>query len=713
MTTANLALQDNDSVVQYTSVGESDFTSTFPVLVASELKVSIDQVEQTYGVDYTITSGLGEEGGVEIHFASATTAGEVITLWLDMPIERLTGFTAGAATLLPEDLNADAVQQLRITQMLRREVRSAIRLRPDDPVSGQDMLLPAVTSRVGKYLAFDAAGAPVPSAGTGNDSALRTDLANGLSGPGNTLVANVRTAAEIAALVVPSNYAYNPRYVTRQGAVGDGVTDDTQAFLNAFAAANEKEIIIPGGYTFLVDGNIPVLTQCRIRGEGTIKKKAGNIRPIFLLADEGTDIMFEGVRFDGNMAAFSTGNAVPVVLGHLNQWIRFSHCIFENVIDAGVKLRNSAYTEIVGGRFYNIGENAVELKNYDVDPRTMLAYTGSLPASQGGHKILGAWFGKITGNADGSGDGNGVLINSALLAAGTAYPMKGTLIQGCQFANVFRGVWIENNDAGCESLDIQVLGNAFRGDATSYGGRVYQGVGFIGAKRFKCNDNSLTNIGNFAPSSDTCNGVIVGGTSDDGEIARNTIVDDTLAADRMDYAIKLSAGSNLRVHHNRVAGGSLGQINVNAAVTSHKIFSNDGASEATYSWGNLVAMTFKIQNIPGTATTALTPEGFEDDTEAIMAMPARLVGMAVKLTSAVSTGTITFKPYTNGVSRSNLDAATADFGVGTQGIKTIAVASGVTVAAGDRVRVDVVTAGFTPTTADALVTLFFDTEYKE
>ena len=538
-----------------------------------------------------------------------------------------------------------------------------------------------------------------------NDSVLSQSVIGALLYP--------RTAAEIAAGVTPTNYAYNPRDIRRMGAVGDGVTDDTAAFTRAFSAANEKEIIIPGGYTFLVDGNIAVPTGCRIRGEGTIKKKSGNVRPIFLLNDEAIDILFEGIRFDGNSSAFSTGNACPAMLGHLNQWIRVSHCIFENIIDAGVKLRNSAYTEIIGGRFYNIGENAVELKNYDVDVRTMSAYTGTLPPSQGGHKIAHAWFGKITGNADGSGDGNGILINSSLQAAGTAYPMKGASVVDCDFINVFRGVWVENNDAGCESEDIQVLGNRFRGDATSYGGRVYQGVGLIGASRAKVNHNSITNIGNFAPSSDTCNGVIVGGTSSDIEVAHNVIVDNTLATDRMDYGIKLSAGSNIRVHHNRIDGGSLGQINVNAAVTSHKIYSNDGGSEETYSWGSTVAMSFKLQNIPGTATTALTPEGLEDDTEAVLAMPARLIGVAVKMTAAISTGTITFKPYTNGTSRSNLDVATADFGGASFATKTIAVGSGVTVAAGSLIRVDVVTSGFTPTTADVLVTLIFDTEYKE
>lgn len=47
-----------------------------------------------------------------------------------------------------------------------------------------------------------------------------------------------RTAAEIAALVVPVNTGYLPGDVRRYGAVGDGVTDDSVAFANAALVSN-------------------------------------------------------------------------------------------------------------------------------------------------------------------------------------------------------------------------------------------------------------------------------------------------------------------------------------------------------------------------------------------------------------------------------------------------------------------------------------------
>src|SRR5690606_36338503 len=124
----------------------------------------------------------GDAGGGTVTLDSAMSGGELVTLWLDMPIERLTGFSTGAATLLASDLNAELVRLTRIAQMLRRDVRRALHLPVDDPQSGQDMELPDQTDRAGKFLAFDASGNPTPASGTGTDSSLRDDLASSGAG---------------------------------------------------------------------------------------------------------------------------------------------------------------------------------------------------------------------------------------------------------------------------------------------------------------------------------------------------------------------------------------------------------------------------------------------------------------------------------------------------------------------------------------------------
>ncbi|MBK9497111.1 MAG: hypothetical protein IPO08_21870, partial [Xanthomonadales bacterium] len=90
----------------------------------------------------------------------------------------------------------------------------------------------------------------------------------------------------------------------------------------------------------------------RVRGGGTLKKFGAVVQPILTIADSAEDVLFEGITIDGNRSAFSIGNAVMAILGHLCQRVRVHYVNFENIIDVGVKLRNSSGLELIGGRFY-------------------------------------------------------------------------------------------------------------------------------------------------------------------------------------------------------------------------------------------------------------------------------------------------------------------------------------------------------------------------
>lgn len=159
MTTANLAVADNETVVQYESTGEDEFDFPFPILASDELKVSIDQVMQTLGTDYTI-NGVGDDSGGSVEFPDGTTAGQLVTIWLDMPIKRLTGFALGAATLLPQALNTEFARQVRIDQMLRRNIGRSFQIPIDDDSAGQLTTLPRASLRRNKVFGFDSNGNP-------------------------------------------------------------------------------------------------------------------------------------------------------------------------------------------------------------------------------------------------------------------------------------------------------------------------------------------------------------------------------------------------------------------------------------------------------------------------------------------------------------------------------------------------------------------------
>lgn len=232
MTTANLELQDNNTVDSYISVGESQFFFTFPVTAAAELTVSKNQALLVYGVDYSLDSGsLDNPLGGSITLATASTAGDQLVLWLDMPIERLSGFTGGAATLLPEDLNADAVRELRVNQMLRRDLGRSLRIPVDDPVAGQSMQLPYADERKGRVPAFSPVDGKLELLTLAELGASTVSLTRSILG----IIIYPRTAEELSASVVPTDYAYPPGHVHRYGAVGDGVADDVAAIRAAVA----------------------------------------------------------------------------------------------------------------------------------------------------------------------------------------------------------------------------------------------------------------------------------------------------------------------------------------------------------------------------------------------------------------------------------------------------------------------------------------------
>lgn len=237
MTTANLTIVDNETVIQYLSVGESDFVFPFPILSSDELKVSVNQAEKMISVDYTV-SGVGDAAGGTVSFLTPTTAGQQITLWVQLPIKRLTGFALGASTLLPEALNSEFVRQVRVDQMLRRDIGRALRVHIDDPQSGQDLQLPTASVRAGKFLRFaDTNGNPEVATGLDQDQVLSQSVIGGF-------LYGVQTPAESSAGITPSNVAYPERNLLRYaGILADGVTDCTNAILTVCNAMGGKFLL--------------------------------------------------------------------------------------------------------------------------------------------------------------------------------------------------------------------------------------------------------------------------------------------------------------------------------------------------------------------------------------------------------------------------------------------------------------------------------------
>ena len=247
----------------YTGTGTSaTFGFGFKIFSSSDLLVV--QLDVATGVqttlmlttDYTVTLNANQDnnpGGNVILNAGNLAVGQTLTI------------TTNVANLQPTDLtNQGGFYPEVITDSLDRatiqiqQISQATQGALTAPISDGsiNMTIPTVAARAGKFLSFDTNGLPTISSGTGNDSALRTDLANNtVISSGAGLVGYRPTASTSSARTVLSKLRDLPISVKDFGAVGNGITNDTAAFNAAWTASNPSAVFIPSG-TYVISGTV-------------------------------------------------------------------------------------------------------------------------------------------------------------------------------------------------------------------------------------------------------------------------------------------------------------------------------------------------------------------------------------------------------------------------------------------------------------------------
>jgi len=131
------------------------FDLPFAVLSADHLKVAIDDGppnQATYSVDR-----LNETDGARITFETAPPLGARISVWRDMPVERVTDFL-NDGTFRASALNRELDRLAMLLQQLEARVEETLRAAPSD--LDQALMLPPVEARANRILSFDADGAP-------------------------------------------------------------------------------------------------------------------------------------------------------------------------------------------------------------------------------------------------------------------------------------------------------------------------------------------------------------------------------------------------------------------------------------------------------------------------------------------------------------------------------------------------------------------------
>lgn len=136
------------------SSGQTLFQYTFQTLAASDITVIAQGVTLALSGDYTV-SNVGVGGGGNITLSQGRAAGDSVSVFLSMPIDRTTQYQ-NAGDFLASDVNSDMDKAYVGLNQIQSKISRSIGLEDKDP--SVDLKLPLKANRANKYLAFGGDG---------------------------------------------------------------------------------------------------------------------------------------------------------------------------------------------------------------------------------------------------------------------------------------------------------------------------------------------------------------------------------------------------------------------------------------------------------------------------------------------------------------------------------------------------------------------------
>jgi len=152
-----MTVLDNTPRDQYTATGgQVAFSYTFEIAAEGDIAVLQNGVLLSLGTgagEYAVT-GVGSDTGGVVTLVTGATAGDIITLYRDMALERLTSYTNGG-DFLAADVNND-YDRLWLALQQNTGTSNRALVAPNTDPTNINMTIPDKATRLDKFLKFNA-----------------------------------------------------------------------------------------------------------------------------------------------------------------------------------------------------------------------------------------------------------------------------------------------------------------------------------------------------------------------------------------------------------------------------------------------------------------------------------------------------------------------------------------------------------------------------
>lgn len=159
-----------DTIRRFVGTGNgsnTNFTFSFQVNDATDVKVYVDDALKTSPTDYSIVdstdiAGLNTDGTGVVKFVTAPANNTTVSIVSQLPLSRSNVYTTGGnitGTSLEDDFDTLSMKLGDGGEQLQRALKA-----PPSELTTSDLTIPDATTRANKNLAFDSSGNPTVSA---------------------------------------------------------------------------------------------------------------------------------------------------------------------------------------------------------------------------------------------------------------------------------------------------------------------------------------------------------------------------------------------------------------------------------------------------------------------------------------------------------------------------------------------------------------------